>query len=132
MAHEEKSTLLSAGKKLLIIDDEPGFVELVQEYFRSSGYDARSALNLEDAITAFRQQKPKVVILDFNMPMVTGDKFLPILQNLDPTVKIIIVTGCLEEEVRQKFKGLKYFSFFEKGDLSLENIKKKVEEALLA
>ena len=114
----------------MIVDDEPGFVELVSEYFRAAGYDTHAALNLEDAITAFRRQKPRVVILDFNMPMVTGEKFLPILQNLDPSIKVIVVTGCLEEEVEQKFKGLNYFAFFEKGDLSLEKIKQKVDEAL--
>ena len=119
-----------ADKKLLVIDDEPGFVGMVVEYFSTAGYDIRGALNLEDAVTAFKQQKPKVVLLDFNMPMVTGDKFLPILQNLNPSVKIIVITGCVEEEVEQKFKGLGYFAFFEKGNLSLQKVKQKVDEAL--
>ena len=117
-------------KKVLIIDDEPSFVQMVLEFFRVAGYDARAALNLEDAINAFRQHKPKVVLLDFNMPMITGEKFLPILQNLNPSVKIIVVTGCLQEEVEHKFKGMGYFAFFEKGNLSLEKMKQKVEEAL--
>ena len=119
-----------ADKKLLIIDDEINFVELVTEYFRGAGYDIRSAMNLEDAISAFRQQKPKVVLLDFNMPMITGEKFLPVLQNLNPSVRIIVVSGCLEEDVERKFKGLGYYGFFEKGDLSLEKVKQKVDEAL--
>ena len=121
--------MASEKKRLLIIDDEPGFVELVTEYFRSAGYDVRAALNLEDAITEFRQHRPKVVILDFNMPMVTGEKLLPILQRLDPNIRIIVLTGCIEEEVRERFKGLNYFSFFEKGNLSLEKVKKRVDEA---
>lgn len=117
-------------KKILVIDDEPGFVELVVEYFKALGYDARSALNLEDAVKQFRHQKPSVVLLDFNMPMVTGEKFLPILQAMNPLVQVIVVTGCLQEEVEAKFKGLGYFGFFEKGDLSLEKVLSKVEEAL--
>ena len=119
-----------ADKKILIIDDEPGFIEMVREYFTTAGYDVRGALNLEAAVTVFKQQQPKVVLLDFNLPMVTGDKFLPILQNLNPSVKVIVVTGCIEEEVEKKFKGLGYFAFFEKGNLSLERVKKKVDEAL--
>ena len=116
--------------KILVIDDEANFVELVTEYFRGAGYNVRAATNLEDAIQAFRQQKPKVVMLDFNMPMVTGEKFLPILQNLNPSVRIIVVSGCLEEDVEKKFKGLGYYAFFEKGDLSLEKVRAKVDEAL--
>ncbi len=119
-----------ADKKLLIIDDEPSFVELIVEYFKNAGYDARSALNLEDAIQVFRAQRPRVVLLDFNMPMVTGEKFLPILQNLNPSIRVIVVTGCIEEEVEAKFKGLGYYGFFEKGNLSLEKLKQKVDEAL--
>ena len=119
-----------ADKKLLVIDDEPAFAEMVVEYFRTAGYDIRAAHNLEDAITVFRQHRPRVVLLDFNMPMVTGEKFLPILQNLNPMVKVIVITGCLEEEVESKFKGLGYFGFFEKGNLSLEKVKKKVDEGL--
>ncbi len=117
-------------KKLLIIDDEPNFTNLVVEYFKSLGYDAREALNLEDAITVFRNQKPDVVLLDFNMPMVTGEKFLPILQTMNPHVRVIVVSGCIQEEVEEKFKGLGYYGFFEKGDLSLEKVRAKVEEAL--
>jgi len=117
-------------KKLLVIDDEPNFAGLVVEYFKSLGYDARQALSLEDAITVFRSQKPSVVLLDFNMPMVTGEKFLPILQTMNPHVRVIVVTGCLQEEVEEKFRGLGYYGFFEKGDLSLEKVRTKVEEAL--
>ena len=117
-------------KKILIIDDEPNFTALVVEYFKNLGYDARQALNLEDAITVFRSQKPSVVLLDFNMPMVTGEKFLPILQTMNPHVRVIVVTGSLQEEVEEKFKGLGYYGFFEKGDLSLEKVRSKVEEAL--
>ena len=118
------------GGRLLIIDDEPSFTELLVDYFKGAGYDVRTAHNLEGAIRAFRAQKPGVVLLDFNMPMVTGDKFLPILLNLNPALRVIVITGCLEEEVEAKFKGLGYFGFFQKGGLSLEKLKHKVEEAL--
>ena len=117
-------------KKILIIDDELSFAELIVEYFKSAGYDARMALNLEDAIRVFRAQKPQVVLLDFNIPMVTGEKFLPILQELNPFVRVIVVTGYLEREVEAKFKGLGCYGFFEKGNLSLEKLKQKVNEAL--
>jgi len=118
-----------AEKKVLIVDDEPNFGQLVAEYLRTASIEAHVAYNLEDALNAFRKHKPKVVILDFNMPMVTGEKFLPILQSLDPTIRVIVVTGCIQEEVEEKFKGLGYFGFFEKGNLSLEKVRQKVEEA---
>ena len=111
-----------AEKKILVIDDEKNFAEMITEYFKSVGYDARLALNLEDAVNVFRAQKPGVVLLDFNMPMVTGEKFLPILQKMNPMVKVIVVTGMIHEEVEEKFKGLGYYGFVEKGHMSLDKV----------
>lgn len=119
-----------ASKKILIVDDEPGFTQLMVEYFKAMGYEAHSAGNADDGMALFKKHKPMVVILDFNMPLVTGDQFLPILQGMNPRVKAIVVSGCLEEEVEERFRGLGYFSFFEKATLSLEKLKQKVDEAL--
>ena len=118
-----------APKKILIVDDEPNFRKLIQEYFKSVGYEVSVAQNTEEAITLFKRRKPRVVLLDFNMPMMTGDQFLPFLQGHDPMVKVIVLTGCIEEEVEEKFRGLGYFAFFEKGSLSLEKLREKVDEA---
>jgi len=115
-------------KKILIVDDDSHFTELLVEYFKSADYDVHVALNLEGAIQIFRSQQPEVVLLDFNMPMVSGEKFLPILKNLNPLVRVIVITGCLEEEVKEKFKDLDYCGFFEKGNLSLEALRQKVDE----
>ena len=118
------------GKTVLVIDDEPDFAKTIMDYLKSAGYDVRVANNLEYAVKIFRQQRPKVVLLDFNMPIVTGEKFLPILQALDPRLKVIVVTGYAAEEVEERFKGLGCFAFFEKGNLSLEKLKDKIQEAL--
>ena len=119
-----------ANKKILIVDDEPEFCQLIVEYFKSVGYQPRSAKDTEEAVTVFRKFKPRVVLLDFNMPLVTGEKFLPVLQSIDPMVKAIVVSGCIEEDVEEKFRGLGYFAFFQKGSLSLEELRDKVDEAL--
>ncbi|MBI4432595.1 MAG: response regulator [Candidatus Omnitrophica bacterium] len=117
-------------KRILVVDDEPGFLSLITEYFKSHQYEVFSAGNLEDAVSAFHKQAPGVVLLDFNMPIVNGDKFLPILQEVDPFIKVIVITGYTLENVEDKFKGLGYFAFFEKGGLALEKLKDKVDEAL--
>ena len=117
-------------KKILVVDDEIGFTQLLVDYFKPLSYEIKAATNLEDALNVFRNDKPKVVLLDFNMPLVTGEQFLPLLQNVDPMVRVIIITGHIAEEVEEKFKGLGYYAFFKKGDLSLEQLRAKVDEAL--
>ena len=118
-----------AKDKLLIIDDEIGFSQMLVEYFKTHGYDVGVANNLEDAILLSKRQKPKVVLLDFNMPLVTGEQLLPILQSINPMIRVIVISGCLQQEVEEKFKGLGYFAFFDKGSLSLDRVRSKVDEA---
>ena len=119
-----------ASKKILIVDDDADFRRLVHDYFKSMGYEVKSAENSDAAMESFKKNKPRVVLLDFNIPKVSGEKFLPVLQGIDPMVKVIVITGFVEEDVEEKFQGLGYFAFFEKSALSLEKLKAKVDEAL--
>ena len=119
-----------ASKKILVVDDDKNFVLMVRDYFKSVGYDVKCAGNSEEGLEFFKKYKPRVVLLDFNMPLVTGEKLLPMLKGIDPMVKVIVVTGCIEEDVEEKFRGLGYFAFFEKGSLSLEGLREKVDQAL--
>jgi DNA-binding NtrC family response regulator len=116
--------------KLLVIDDDLGFSMMVADYFKAHGYETYTADTLDEAIKIYKRRRPKVVLLDFSMPLVTGEKFLPLLQEIDPKVRAIVVTGCVGEEVEEKFKGLGYFAYLEKGGMSLEDLEQKVEEAL--
>ena len=116
--------------KLLVIDDDLGFLLMIADHFKSHGYEVHTADTGDQAVKICKRERPKVVLLDFNMPLVTGEKLLPLLQSIDPAVRAIVVTGCLGEEVEEKFKGLGYFAFFEKGSLSLESLEEKVKEAL--
>ena len=116
--------------KLLIIDDDPEFSQMISHYFKSNGYEVFKAETMDSAIKIYRKERSKVVLLDFNMPLVTGEKLLPVLQEINPDVRAIVVTGCIGEEVEEKFKGLGYFAYFEKGSMSLEALQQKVQEAL--
>ena len=117
-------------KKILIVDDERGFTETLCEYLRGAGFEADAAHDFDQAVNVFKRKRPPVVLLDFNMPVVNGDKFLPVFQSIDPNVRVIVITGYTAMDVEEQFKGLGYFAFFEKGSLSLESLKKTVEEAL--
>ena len=117
-------------KKVLIIDDDLDFSRMIMEYLGSQGYTVYASDNMEHAIKVCKKEKPKVVLLDFNMPLVTGERLLPLLQNVNPEIRAIVITGCIGEEVEEKFKGLGYFAYLEKGGLSLEALKHQVEEAL--
>ena len=118
------------AKKILIIDDDRSFAEMVAQFLKSQGCSVLFASSLQEALEMFKREKPALVLLDYDMPILTGDKVAPRLQALTPGLRIIVVTGCTESEVEEKFKGLGYYAIFHKGSMSLADLKDKVNQAL--
>ena len=95
---EEGGTRMPTGR-VLVVDDEENVTEIVQEYFASLGYDVDIAHDGAEALRRAAAVRPDVVLLDINMPGVTGDEALNRLHALDPTVPIVMLTGNADEEV---------------------------------
>jgi len=62
--------------KLLLVDDEPGLRQAVQEYLQESGFSVTVAGNATDAWGLLQQETPDLVISDIMMPQVDGYEFL--------------------------------------------------------
>lgn len=62
--------------KLLLVDDEPGLRQAVQEYLQESGFTVIVAGNATDAWGLLQQEIPDLIISDIMMPQVDGYEFL--------------------------------------------------------
>jgi len=85
----------ATAAKVLIADDHPHGVELLEAYLSSTSYDLRSAVNGDDALKAIQDWKPDVVLLDVMMPRLSGFEVCKRVR-LDPAVRttgIIMVTA---------------------------------------
>lgn len=58
--------------RVLIADDDPQGVELLEAFLADSGYEIRSATDGEDALCQVAQWRPDVVLLDVMMPRLSG------------------------------------------------------------
>jgi two-component system OmpR family response regulator len=58
--------------RLLIVDDEPSIVELLAASLRYAGFDVTTAASGREALTAARDHKPDLLVLDVMMPDVDG------------------------------------------------------------
>ncbi|RSD31041.1 response regulator [Vibrio pectenicida] len=70
----EHSTLLedSQAPLLLVVDDEPVNLRILDSFLRLEGYRIRTAQNGEEAIEAIRDEKPELMLLDIMMPGMSG------------------------------------------------------------
>ncbi len=60
------------AKKILIVDDDPSIVSLLNTRFTSEGYDVSSASTGEEAIAKVSSEKPLAIIMDVMMPQTSG------------------------------------------------------------
>ncbi|MBI2144316.1 response regulator [Candidatus Woesearchaeota archaeon] len=61
-----------AGKKILVIDDEPNILKLVSFILESKGYEAVEASSGREGIEKARKEKPDMIVLDVMMPGMDG------------------------------------------------------------
>lgn len=61
-----------AAEKILVVDDDTNICELLRLYLEKEGYDVVLAHNGADAVTAFREQSPSLMLLDIMLPVLDG------------------------------------------------------------
>jgi two-component system alkaline phosphatase synthesis response regulator PhoP len=96
----------SKHKRILIADDEPDILEIVQYNLLKEGYEVSTAKDGEDALMKAKSHKPDLIILDIMMPKRTGVEVCEILRS-QPAYKetLIIFLTALSDE-GSHIKGL--------------------------
>lgn len=61
-------------KKVLIVDDEPKIVEVIQSYLERDGFTVKTASTGEEALKVFHIENPAILILDLMLPDMTGEE----------------------------------------------------------
>jgi len=90
---------------VLIVDDEPGVRAVARAMLSRRGFEVLEASNGEEALALFEIERARVtlVLLDLTMPRLDGGEVLRRLMALDPTVRVIIMSGYSERNVAQRF-----------------------------
>ncbi|MFC1698871.1 response regulator [Candidatus Omnitrophota bacterium] len=89
-------------KLMLIVDDEENIRRVLKGFFETKHYKISEAENGEQALELARAQEFSVVLLDIDMPVMTGIDTLPKLLEIDPKLGVVMVTGNQEDEKVKK------------------------------
>ncbi len=102
------------GVDVLIVDDDPGLLELLSMRLEASGYQVRTASDGQAAMSALRQSLPKAVITDLKMDGMDGMTLLRQIQKQWPMLPVIMLTahGSIPDAVAATRKGA--FAFLTK------------------
>lgn len=92
---------------ILVIDDEPDFLDTVAAWLRAEGYTVLAASSGTKGLNMMRYAVSDihVVLLDYRMPQLDGAETLQHLRRLNPRAKVIAVTGVPVEEIPTRFRN---------------------------
>jgi two-component system, OmpR family, alkaline phosphatase synthesis response regulator PhoP len=92
-----------AGKKILVVDDEPQITELLNSYLAKEGYSVTDAADGEAALEAFRREQPDLILLDLMLPKLNGYE---VCREIRSQSRIPIIMLTARDEEPDKIVGL--------------------------
>jgi two-component system KDP operon response regulator KdpE len=90
---------MTEGARILVVDDEPQIRRSLQVNLERTGYAVTTAASGDEALTAFHNRPPEVVILDLLMPGING---IEVVRRIRESSSVpIIVLSAVGEEARK-------------------------------
>ncbi len=80
-----------AGKKVLVVDDEIHIVHVVAIKLRNNGFEVISAGDGQEGFKLACEEKPDIIIADFQMPIMTGLEMVQKLRGCEQTKDIPVI-----------------------------------------
>ena len=92
----------STKKKILVVEDEPSIGTVLKTRLESEGYEVMWSKDGEEGVNLVRSHPFDIVLLDMNLPNVTGLEFLQIVRGEDFTMPIMIISAdrLLEDRIK--------------------------------
>ena len=93
-------------KKVLIVDDELEFVNDFAKGLKMFGYEVYKAANGEGALSIIEKKRPNIVLCDYRLPDIDGDKILEKTKSVHSEIKFVVVTAYYDEAVEKRLRNL--------------------------
>lgn len=86
--------------KIMLVDDEPEFLEVMSSVIRGWGYDLATAAGGKEAIEILKAKRPDIVVLDYMMPEMDGIAALKEMRRFDKTIPVIMFTAYPDKLIK--------------------------------
>jgi DNA-binding NtrC family response regulator len=116
------------SEKVLLVDDEKEFLEIMTERMKSRGIDVTTATSAHQALEIIEKEAFDAIILDFQMPGMDGMDALKAIKAKKPEAQIILLTGYATIEKSVEAMKFGATDFIEKP-ADLEVLAEKIKNA---
>ena len=115
--------------RILVIDDNRDVVDILVTFLRGEGYGMLGALTSDEGLKLVSVSRPDLVLLDILMPGMNGIEVLKRIRSINPTTKVIIVTGNADFRLAREALELGAVAYVDKP-FDLADLKRIVALAL--
>jgi len=113
--------------KILLIDDEPDFLEAMAARMRVRGLKVKTTTSIMNALSMAESERFDVIVMDLMMPEMEGLEALKALKDQKPELKIILLTGYATRETEASALKLGAVDLLEKP-ADIERLLEKIKE----
>jgi len=98
---------VSAGKLVLIIEDDAKNLKLVRDLLQFKGFRTLSATRAEDGIPLAAAERPDLILMDIRLPGIDGVAALQKLRTRSETqgIPVVALTASVMKEERERFEA---------------------------
>lgn len=114
MPAETNETVVKQPIKLLLVDDEEGYVDVLYHRLNKRGIRVTKAYNGSQAVKALRDGDYDVAVLDLKMEGMDGLEVLGIFKKIVPEMMVIMLTGHGSQEAAMEGMKLGAFDYLTK------------------
>ena len=122
---------MSLNRKILLVDDEEGFLSVIKEALEIRGFDIVTAKSAIEAGLELSSKKPDLILMDIKMPGIDGlQACAAIKKNPDTNNIPIMVVSAISEEAQVKRAHKMGISDYFVKPVDIEKLVNRIKEAL--
>jgi len=115
--------------RILVVEDSPSMAEMYKEYLQGDSYDVELVSTGQDALAKLVQPLPAAIILDVNLPDMSGMEVLKAIHEQQLPIVSLVITGHASIDLAVESMNLGAYDFIEKP-FSAKRLKLTLANAL--
>jgi CheY-like chemotaxis protein len=122
---------MAPGKKILVVDDEKSFLDVIREALEIRGFEVLATTNAVEAGLALADKKPDLILMDIKMPGINGLQACEAIRRNVSTKNLpIVVISALSDEsdIKKAYKA--GISDYLVKPVDIEKLVKRIKEIL--
>jgi CheY-like chemotaxis protein len=93
-----------SANSVLLVDDDPAIREILSMELKEAGFKAKQAEDGIDGLVKLRDELPKVIISDLQMPRMSGIEFISVVRRRFPSIPVIVLSGSIPRGLPAEIK----------------------------